>query len=105
MSELDSLIEEAQDILANGQNSPFRPVVLLRMFIRLAQEVERIDSERAQAGTGSPSVDASSGAAHPRPAAKKSSQRKEQGQSPKDIPATLADLIELVEWVDGRTAP
>lgn len=82
MSELDSLIEEAQDILANGQNSPFRPVVLLRMFIRLAQEVERIDSERAQAGTGSPSVDASSGAAHPRPAAKKSSQRKRAGAEP-----------------------
>jgi hypothetical protein len=87
MSELDSLIEEAQDILANGQNSPFRPVVLLRMFIRLAQEVERID--RAQslaredaAGTGGPSLDAGSGAAHSRPAAKKSSQRKRAGTEP-----------------------
>ena len=36
---------------------------------------------------------------------KRAANGKEQGQSPKDIPATLADLIELVEWVDGRTAP
>ena len=70
MSELDSLIEEAQDILANGQNSPFRPVVLLRMFIRLAQEVERID--RAQRDT-----------ATARPAAKKGQQRSRAGAEPK----------------------
>ena len=70
MSELDSLIEEAQDILANGQNSPFRPVVLLRMFIRLAKEVERID--RAQRDT-----------ATARPAAKKGQQRSRAGAEPK----------------------
>ena len=69
MSDLDSLIEEAQDILANGQNSPFRPVVLLRMFIRLAKEVERID--RAQRDTTAA-----------RPAAKKGQQRSRAGAEP-----------------------
>lgn len=86
MSSLSDLIAEAEDILAH-QDTPFRPVVLLRMVIQLAKEVERIG--RAQslaredaAGTGGPSLDAGSGAAHPRPAAKKSSQRKRAGTEP-----------------------
>lgn len=43
MSDLDSIIAECDDILAN-QNTPFRPVVLLRLVQRLAREVERIES-------------------------------------------------------------
>lgn len=35
---------------------------------------------------------------------KKASNGAEQGLSPRDIPATLADLIELVEYVNDRTA-
>lgn len=46
MTELENIITECDDILAN-QNTPFRPVVLLRMVQRLAKEVERIDQSRA----------------------------------------------------------
>lgn len=48
MSELDNIITEAEDILAN-QNTLFRPVVLLRMVHRLAREVQRIDSAQRAA--------------------------------------------------------
>lgn len=43
MSGVDNIIAEAEDILAH-QDRPFRPVVLLRMVLRLAKEVQRIDS-------------------------------------------------------------
>ena len=47
MSELENIITECDDILANADNTPFRPVVLLRMVQRLAKEVQRIDQSRA----------------------------------------------------------
>lgn len=60
MSDISDLIAEAEDILAHP-DTPFRPVVLLRMVIQLAKEVERID--HAQRDTAA------------RPAAKKGQQR------------------------------
>lgn len=47
-AELENLILEAEDILAH-QDTPFRPVVLLRMVLRLAKEVQRIDSAQRAA--------------------------------------------------------
>ncbi len=70
MSDLSNLISEAEDILAHPDN-PFRPVVLLRMVIRLAKEVEKIEQRTP----------------HPRPAAKKGVQRKRAGTEPEGHPS------------------